>query len=172
MAKGGDRRWHTLDADAEAAFEQFYRKNERRVGRLFLGMLGDPTRAADAAQETWLRYLHYVDRPQPHFDDALLFAVARNVLRTMLRRRRPEVAHDPGGNPSTFEESLLMADLVRHLPYHEREVVVLRYALDMPLDAICRLLRAPAGTVKSRLHRARLRLREAYQAGEGARHGA
>ncbi len=174
MAKGGDRRWRTLDAGAEEAFEQFYRKNERRVGRLLLGMMADPALVADAAQETWLRYLHYVDRPEPHLDDALLLAVARNVVRTALRRRRAETptALFWHADPEPFEDSLLMADLVRQLPYYEREVVVLHYALDMPLDAICRLLRAPSGTVKSRLHRARQRLREAYLAGEGARHGA
>jgi len=163
---GGD-----LEGEAEAAFEQFYRKHERRVGRLVLGMLGDPALAADAAQETWLRYLRYVDRPEPHLDESLLLAVARNVVRTVLRRHRPEVlaSCDGRSDPAAFEEALLMADLMRHLPYHEREVVVLRYALDMPLDAICRLLHAPSGTVKSRLHRARLHLREAYLAGEGAR---
>ncbi len=88
MAKRGDRGWRTLNAGAEAAFEQFYRKNERRVGRLLLGMLGDPALAADAAQDTWLRYLRYVDRPEPHLDDALLLTVAR----------RPFHLNAPGGN--------------------------------------------------------------------------
>ncbi len=157
----------------EEAFEQFYRRYQRQVSRYLLGMLVDPALAADASQETWLRYLHYVDRPEPHFDGALLLAVARNVARTVWRRRPPETASDPGlqADPYSFETTLMISDLVRRLPYAEREVIVLHYALDLPLEDVCRQVHAPSGTVKSRLHRARLRLREAYLAGEGARLG-
>ncbi len=158
----------------EEAFEQFYRRYERQVSRYLLGMLVDSALAADASQETWLRYLRYVNRPEPHFDGALLLAVARNVARTAWRRRPREASADlsPSADPYSFENSLLISDLVRRLPYAEREVIVLHYALDLPLEAVCRQVRAPVGTVKSRLYRARLRLREAYLAGEGARSGA
>jgi DNA-directed RNA polymerase specialized sigma24 family protein len=43
----------------EEAFEQFYRRYQRQVSRYLLGMLVDPALAADASQETWLRYLHF-----------------------------------------------------------------------------------------------------------------
>lgn len=65
-----------------------------------------------------------------------------------------------------------MSDLVARLPYPEREVIVLHYALDLPLETICNQLGQPNSTVKSRLYRARRRLRDAYMSGEGKQRGA
>lgn len=145
------------------------------MGQFVLGMLGDVTLAGDAAQETWLRYLRYVDRKEPRFDPVLLIAVARNVVRTMWRRRRPEYPASGLGHRAdagSFEESVLMSDLVARLPYPEREVIVLHYGLDLPLETICSQLHQPGSTVKSRLYRARRRLRDEYLSGEGERRGA
>lgn len=159
----------------EEQFEAFYFRNERSVGQFVVGMLGDASLAADAVQETWFLYLRYVDCLEPRFDTALLFAVARNVVRTIRRRRRPEypasrMEHRADGR--SFEDSVLMSDLVARLPYPEREVIVLHYALDLPLETICNQLGQPHSTVKSRLYRARRRLRDAYMSGEGKQSGA
>lgn len=159
----------------EEEFELFYFRNEHRVGQFVVGMLGNASLAADAVQETWFRYLHYVDRSEPRFDPVLLIAVARNVVRTIWRRRRPEYPASPVAHPAdgrSFEESVLMSDLVARLPYSEREVIVLHYALDLPLETICNQLGQPRSTVKSRLYRARRRLRDAYMSGEGEQRGA
>ncbi len=149
-------------------FERFYLRNEGRVGRFVLGMLGDAALAVDAAQETWLRYLRYVDRAEPRFDAVLLVAVARNVVRTMWRRTRPEFPADltRQADVGSFEESVLMTDLITRLPYREREVIVLHYALDLSLEEICRQTKEPCSAVKSRLYRARRRLRAEYLSGE------
>ncbi len=155
-------------------FERFYLHNEGRVARFVLAMLGDTGLAADAAQETWLRYLRYVDRAEPRFDAALLIAVARNVVRTMWRRRRPEFAADLArqAGVASFEESVVMTDLIARLPYREREVIVLHYALDLSIEEIGRQINEPCSAVKSRLHRARRRLRAAYLSGEEKRYEA
>lgn len=158
----------------EEEFERFYRQRERQVRRVVMGMLGDAPLAADAAQETWLRYLRYVDRPDPRFDVALLIAVARNVARDFWRRRKPEQLNErmaDRAGAANVEDSILMADLVARLPLPEREVVVLHYALDLPLDAIARQLGQSESAIKSRLHRARLRLRDEFEQGEGTQHG-
>ena len=47
------------------------------------------------------------------------------------------------------------------LPADERAIVVMRYWADLQVDEIARRLGIPAGTVKSRLHRALGRMREA-----------
>jgi RNA polymerase sigma factor (sigma-70 family) len=45
------------------------------------------------------------------------------------------------------------------LPADLREIVVLRYWADLPLDEVAVVLGIPAGTARSRLHRALERLR-------------
>ncbi len=54
-------------------------------------------------------------------------------------------------------------DAVRGLPRDRRDVVLLRYYLDLPEAEIARTLNIAPGTVKSRLHRALRDLREALQ---------
>ena len=57
-----------------------------------------------------------------------------------------------------IERDALLAGLARLTP-DERIVVVMRFWADLPLDAIAERLDWPLGTVKSRLHRALVRLR-------------
>ena len=59
-------------------------------------------------------------------------------------------------------------DAVRTLPPERRTAVVLFYYEDMSVEQIARCLGVPAGTVKSRLSRARKQLREMLQDQEGA----
>lgn len=163
-----------MQPSVEQQFEEFYRRHERRVRQFVFGMCGDASLASDAVQETWMRYLRYAQQPEPRFDLALLIAVARNVVRTFWRRRRWEFLHPDleshQGGPA-FEDSILLSDLVSRLPYSEREVVVLHYGLDLPIDAICSQLGETPGAIKSRLHRARMRLRHEFLAKEGDNSG-
>jgi RNA polymerase sigma-70 factor (ECF subfamily) len=48
---------------------------------------------------------------------------------------------------------------MRDLPEDEREVVVLHFWADLTLEAVADRLGRPVGTVKSRLHRALVRMR-------------
>ena len=59
-------------------------------------------------------------------------------------------------------------DAVRALPPERRTAVVLFYYEDMSVEQIAKCLGVPAGTVKSRLSRARKQLREMLQEQEGA----
>jgi RNA polymerase sigma-70 factor (ECF subfamily) len=53
-----------------------------------------------------------------------------------------------------------MCEELRDLPLVEREVLVLFYLRELPLDQVADMLAVPVGTVKSRLFRARRMLRE------------
>ena len=74
------------------------------------------------------------------------------------RRLRPtlppdaEPAVDAQAQPVDEELDLLSA--VQTLPVKHRAVVVARFYLDWPVEQIADALQVPAGTVKSRLHRA------------------
>ena len=57
------------------------------------------------------------------------------------------------------ESIALLADSLEELPLVEREVLVLFYLQELTLDQLALVLEVPVGTVKSRLFRARRRLR-------------
>jgi RNA polymerase sigma-70 factor (ECF subfamily) len=57
----------------------------------------------------------------------------------------------------------LIQEAIAHLDEDQRAVVVLRDVEDLSIEEICEALDLPDGTVKSRLHRARLELRKKLQ---------
>jgi RNA polymerase sigma-70 factor (ECF subfamily) len=62
------------------------------------------------------------------------------------------------------EEQRLLWHALNELPEGDRLVLYLRYFLDLPEREIAAVIARPAGTVKSRLHRACARLREVIEA--------
>lgn len=145
-------------------FEDFYLREERRVLRLCFGVLGDRELARDCAQEAWIRYLRYAEGERPQFSVPLLVTIALNASRDGARQqsRRPEelradVPEPPGAPHHDDDDDLLKA--ISRLPQAEREAVVMRYALDLPITDIAAALHRRTGAVKSLLHRARGRLR-------------
>jgi RNA polymerase sigma-70 factor (ECF subfamily) len=82
-----------------------------------------------------------------------------------------------GPGPSAPDRALegaqmekLMQDAIATLDDEQRIVVVLRDVEDLSIEEICQITGLPDGTVKSRLHRARLVLRKKLQRHVGADH--
>jgi RNA polymerase sigma-70 factor (ECF subfamily) len=134
-------------------------------------LLGNATEAEDAVQDAlvaaWQGFdrLRETDRFAAWFDRILV-----NGCRDRLRRRGTvrfipiDASIDPaGGDPfrELIERDTLMAGIDR-LTADERIVIVLRFWADLPLDEIADRLGWPLGTVKSRLHRAIVRLRAGF----------
>ena len=104
---------------------------------------------------------------------AWLFTVMHNVYVNTLRRPQPEtepMEHndylDP--RPQPADAGLNLRDLERglaRLSAEQREVLLLVCLEEMPYEQVAAVLGVPVGTVMSRLHRARERLRE-WMAGE------
>jgi RNA polymerase sigma factor (sigma-70 family) len=73
-------------------------------------------------------------------------------------------------HPPTDDGSLSLADrdalarAFRRLDPEQRSLVVMFYYLDLPIEEVAQALHVPAGTAKSRLHRARAALRAALEA--------
>ena len=159
-AEDGDRSAGRPMSDALA---ELYRGSYRRLVLQLFAFTTDLTEAQDVVQEAFARALA---RPRGLDDvenpEAWLRTVAVNVVRRRYRRRRlldtillrdrpvqALVAAAP--EPDSTD---LRAALAR-LPRSYREVVVLHYLADLPVEAVSQLLDIPVGTVKSRLSRAR-----------------
>lgn len=145
---------------------------------LAVQILGDGDDAADAVHDAFARVL---SRPAAY--DARkgplkpwFLRVVRNQCLDLLRRRRTGDANvdalvDPGPQPDRRLESeqrdRQLRDALASLTVEQRQIVVLRDYLDLSYAEIAGVLQIAPGTVMSRLHRARLALREELNAHEG-----
>ena len=137
-------------------------------------ILGNADDAADAVQDAFTMVLS-----APESYDARKGAlrpwfmrVVRNRCLDMLRRRRPdgdstELVRDPGPGPeqslSKDQRSASIRYAISMLPGDKREIIVLRDYMDLSYAEIAEVLGIASGTVMSRLHRARLALKEALE---------
>jgi RNA polymerase sigma-70 factor (ECF subfamily) len=119
----------------------------------------------DVLQETflavWKGASSYRPRGTPR---AWLWVIARNQAALLLRRRGPAtapLAEIPQAGLDPAEAALVRADIVAALSGPEGDVLRLMYVEDRPVAEVAALLGVPAGTVKSRAHRARRLLRSA-----------
>jgi RNA polymerase sigma-70 factor (ECF subfamily) len=138
----------------------------------------DPTEAQDLVQETYLRAVRAFGQLMPDSNlKSWLFAIMRNVWLNQLRHSRsgPRFveldAEDDGhhwfanvtGDPhAAFVRKLKREDVrtaIETLPHRYREVVVLRDLEGFSYQQIASIVGCPAGTVMSRLGRAREKLR-------------
>jgi RNA polymerase sigma factor (sigma-70 family) len=98
---------------------------------------------------------------------------ARNAVRSRVRRRSeplPEdgaafvARDDPLGEIEASERSAWLVDHINHLDPIDRTAIYCRYALDLGEREMAAVLDCAPGTVKSRLRRARQRLRARIEA--------
>jgi RNA polymerase sigma factor (sigma-70 family) len=130
-------------------------------------VLGDRGSAEDAAQTALLRVFRRwdaIDSSPSGYAAAALVNVCRDMLRSRARSR--ETATDPaslelGGVAASFDvgERLAVQAALAGLPQLQREVVALRYLLDLSVSDTAVALGVPQGTVKSATSRAFDRLR-------------
>jgi RNA polymerase sigma factor (sigma-70 family) len=149
-----------LDPGTERMYADLYRRHEARALRTAFALLGDRSAAEDATQEAFVQAFRTL--PRKRADVAFATWLYRCLVwsaRTQRRRRGAEVLlPDPPDRPDTAEldRSELRLGLVAalaDLPRRYREVLVLRYWLDLGEDEAAAVLGCRPGTVKSRAHR-------------------
>jgi RNA polymerase sigma factor (sigma-70 family) len=157
-----------------SAYEELVRRHQRIAYRTAYLIAGQ-AEAEDAAQQAFVKAYHALDRfdQSRPFRPWLLRIVAneaRNLRRSAGRRAGLELALS--GQPEAVEPSPEHASIARErrkallramgrLSETDREVLGLRYFLDLSEAEMGEALGVPPGTVKSRLSRAMDRLREA-----------
>ena len=133
--------------------------------------------AEDLVQETYLRAMQAKDRLRADSNiKAWLFTILRNIWLNQLRKRRSgpqivETMEDGPANevvePSRDSYDIYVSNLEREqvraaiekLPIEFREIILLREYEELSYQEIASVLDCPAGTVMSRLGRARGKLR-------------
>lgn len=151
------------------AFAQLVERHERRVYNLAFRMLGRREDADDAVQDTFVTCL----RKLSSFRGASTFTtwlhrVTLNVCYDALRKRgreRPEEeAPERAAPDDPASEAVAAVDVhqaLQRVAEDFRAVLVLHDIQGRPYEEIAEAIGVPVGTVKSRLHRARLALAEA-----------
>ena len=145
------------------SFEDFYRRTWGLMVRLARVLVDDREDAVEIVQDAFSRVYPRFDRVEPESMDAYLRAAVLNGCRRHLRRRRLSLLHRPRFVDHVDLGADHIVDAVRRLSRDRRDVVLLRYYLDLPEAEIAQTLNIAPGTVKSRLHRALLDLREALR---------
>jgi RNA polymerase sigma-70 factor, ECF subfamily len=167
--------------------EEFFRLVDAYSGpiyRLALKMLGVPTDAEDVLQNTFMKAFQHLKEFEGRSSlSTWLYRIASNEALMLLRKQRPEVPLSeaaPEGednndySPAQFtdwcclpEDEFLSSEsraaldrAVRHLPETQRIVFVLRDIEGLSIQETGEVLNLSEAAVKTRLLRARLRLRE------------
>jgi RNA polymerase sigma-70 factor (ECF subfamily) len=159
------------------AFSVLVTRYQDRIYRFLLRLTRAPEDAQDLTQDTFLRAHQALGRWRPEAPfRSWLFKIARNSAFDQLRRSKliefvtleddVDVA-DPRAGPDTQLETAQRFRQIelalQALPAAHREILLLREMEQMSYDEITVILDIPAGTVKSRLARARAALLDMIQ---------
>jgi RNA polymerase sigma-70 factor (sigma-E family) len=148
-------------------FRRFVESTSPAFLRAAYALLGDRPAAEDATQVALLRTYRHWDRALEK-PGGYTWQVVVNVCRDELRRRgrspetgAPDEAEDPSRQAldSAVADRLDLRGALQRLPYSQREVVVLRYYLELSVSETAHVLGVPEGTVKSMTARALSRLK-------------
>jgi RNA polymerase sigma-70 factor, ECF subfamily len=162
---------------AEARFREVVTPELPVLLRVARRLTGDASDAEDLVQETLLRAYRAIERFDGRHPRAWLLTIERNTWRTMNRRRRPaiadtaeeleRVAPDGAEGRTGPEERVLdgmleteLAGGLRRLSADHQAVIVLVDVDGLSYREAAEVLGIPTGTVMSRLHRGRAKLRK------------
>ena len=161
--------------DAQA-LDVLYARHARQVFSLALAILGDQTWAADLTQEVFLLVWRSAGAYRPTGSArSWLLRLARNRAIDELRRARRHSQHNTPLSAQVLEtvsippeaidpvERRVIRDAVAALPDVQREAVLLAFFHGLSHQEIATRLQTPLGTIKARIRRALLTLRQRFQ---------
>lgn len=165
----------TLAGQPEA-FGQLVTKYQDRLYSAMVHVIGSADDAQDVVQEAFVQAFVKLDtfkRTSAFY--TWLYRIAFNRAISLRRRKRPSVSieqtrevsgEEPVGTEPGPEEQMTTQDRValvqaalQELSEEHRSVIVLREMEGFHYDEISEILDLPVGTVRSRLHRARMQMR-------------
>ena len=168
-------------AGDQSAFAQLVKKHQQSVHALAWRKVGDFHIAEEVTQDTFLQvYKKLGTLKDPHRFEGWLYRIASRQCHAWLRKKRMQTQSleetdidliekttysqyiaEEQAKAATEAQRNIVHKLLARLRESERTVVTLHYFGEMTCEEISRFLGVSASTVKSRLRRARLRLKKA-----------
>jgi len=168
---------------SEAAFRALVQRYRSRIMNLVCRFISDRDRAEEISQEVFLRVFRNRERYRKSGKfSTWIFTIAvnltKNEIRSRVRHRGtvsldameeetggqglpfPDASPLPDADLSAREIQERVAEALRRLPARYREAVVLRDVEGLSYEEVGEILKIPGGTVRSRINRARLMLKE------------
>ena len=176
-------------AGDEKAFAEIVLHRQKKVFNIAYRILGNIEEAKDLAQEVFISVFESIkDLKEEIKFDAWLTQITLNHCRNRwkyLKRRKyfnsdslddpvetedgnmPKAIYDPSDNPETHYEKKMVQQFIQRgllkLKEDQRELLVLRDLQGFSYEEMGALLGLPEGTIKSKLHRARMNLKEVLE---------
>ncbi|MEN8116026.1 MAG: RNA polymerase sigma factor [Bacteroidota bacterium] len=157
----------------QAAFNELYNRYNERLYYFFYRMLGsDSELANDFLQDIFLKIIHKPELfNQQYKFSKWIFSVAHNMCKNEYRKREVRRIVQSEENPDQFIEEFSGSQAIdkenlitkvfnelEMLDENQRSILILKYKENFSLKEISEILDLPVGTIKSRLHYARLEL--------------
>jgi RNA polymerase sigma-70 factor (ECF subfamily) len=147
------------------AFTELFRRYREPIFGFFRRRLNDSARAEELAQEVFLGVLRAAVCYEPRaLFRTYLYSIALHLLAADRRKKAQEASHlEEAAEPSTAANSdgtLWVRQAMARLEPEAQEVLMLREYEQLSYAEIAALLRLPVNTVRSRLFRARMALKD------------
>ncbi|MFQ5452644.1 MAG: sigma-70 family RNA polymerase sigma factor [Candidatus Zixiibacteriota bacterium] len=162
----------SIQAGDMVAFNEMVDRYKNRLLNVIGRMLSSAEEAEDIVQETFVRvYLHRQSFNFEHCFSTWIYTIALNLARNELRKRKKfqffDISEMKGNETEIAVEMKLHSRLpqviktaVDQLPEKYKTAFLLRDVQELPYEEVAKILSVPLGTVKSRVNRARMMLRE------------
>ncbi|MCD4655570.1 sigma-70 family RNA polymerase sigma factor [bacterium] len=166
------------DGDHDA-FGEILRRYERQLLVFFLRQFGDEEGARDLVMETFLRVYKAATRYEPKAKfSTYIYQIARNLFINESKKRSfrkteslDELSEDSGLeiagedlDPEQMlerkEQQALVQEALQQLPDDQRTILILVEYQDLSYERVSQIVGCSIGTVKSRMHRARQKIKE------------
>jgi RNA polymerase sigma-70 factor (ECF subfamily) len=165
----------TLAGD-RAAFGRLVRHHQDRLFNTLMHVTGSREDAEDVVQDTFVQAFARLERFEQRAQFyTWIYRIAFNIWATYRRRRRPQLSIDGARDGAGItlsdrteappiqlerrEQISLVRSALAALAEDARTILVLREIDGCCYEEIAEILSLPVGTVRSRLHRARLQLK-------------
>jgi RNA polymerase sigma-70 factor (ECF subfamily) len=152
-------------AGPQTRVERVYRESGPRMWRAVFLFSGDRDIASDAVAEAFAQALRRGDEIRTL--ERWLWRTSFLLARGMLKDRRAQGARLPEQSEEFPGGTVELLSVIRQLSPRQRAVVVLHYYADFPVRDVAALTGSSAAAVGVHLHRARRRLRELLEVGDG-----
>ena len=157
-------------AQQKNEIEKYIEQYGERVSRLCINLCGNHADADDLYQDTWMKVIKNIDKyDRSRNFEKWLFKICVNTYKNerMKAFRRKSISFKttedqdiffemiPDRDEAYMEKYREVVEIIRELPEKYRTALALRYFSDFSENDAAEILGVPAGTLKSRLNRAR-----------------